>query len=66
MAKTRDEVKQVLGKDEIGQELDISKIPFLQAIVKETLRLHPPAPFLVPHKAETDVELCGFVVPKNA
>ena len=66
MAKTRDEVKQVLGKDEIGQELDISKIPFLQAIVKETLRLHPPAPFLVPYKAETDVELCGFVVPKNA
>jgi cytochrome P450 len=66
MAKIRDEVEQVLGKDELGQELDISKFPFLQAVVKETFRLHPPAPFLVPHKAETDVELCGFTVPKNA
>ena len=23
-------------------------------------------PFLVPHKAETNVEMCGFIVPKNA
>ena len=66
MAKIGDEVEQVLGKDELGQDLDISKFPFLQAVVKETFRLHPPAPFLVPHKAETDVELCGFTVPKNA
>ena len=41
-------------------------LPYLQAIVKETFRLHPPAPLLVPHKAETDVEICGFTVPKNS
>jgi cytochrome P450 len=28
--------------------------------------MHPPPPFLVAHKAEIDVELCGFIVPKNA
>ncbi|KAM3746354.1 hypothetical protein ACB098_06G196700 [Castanea mollissima] len=66
MAKARDELKEVLGKDRLVQEVDISKLPFLQAIVKETLRLHPPAPFLVPHKAETNVEMRGFIVPKNA
>ncbi|XP_014522769.1 geraniol 8-hydroxylase-like, partial [Vigna radiata var. radiata] len=44
----------------------ISKLPYLQAVVKETLRLHPPAPMLVPHKSEVDVELCDFMVPKSS
>ncbi|KAL0012517.1 hypothetical protein SO802_007625 [Lithocarpus litseifolius] len=66
MAKARDELKEVLGKDGHVQELDISKFHYLQAIVKETFRLHNPVPFLVPHKAETNVEMCGFIVPKNA
>ena len=65
MAKARDELKEVLGKDGHVQELDISKFHYLRAIVKETFRLHNPVPFLVPHKAETNVEMCGFIVPKN-
>lgn len=66
MAKAQDELEEVLGKNGHVQESDISKFHYLQAIVKETFRLHPAAPFLVPHKAETDVEMCGFIVPKNA
>ncbi|XP_050290574.1 cytochrome P450 76T24-like [Quercus robur] len=65
MAKPRDELKEVLGKDEHVQESDISKFHYLRGIVKETFRLHNPVPFLVPHKAETNVEMCGFIVPKN-
>jgi len=62
------EIDQVLGKhcSNSIQESDISKLPYIQAIVKETLRLHPPAPFLVPHETTMDVELCGYCVPKNA
>ncbi|XP_074264524.1 cytochrome P450 76T24-like [Silene latifolia] len=41
-------------------------LPYIQAVVKETFRLHPPAPFLIPHKAEKDVQLCGFSIPKDA
>ncbi|CAI9101624.1 OLC1v1038992C1 [Oldenlandia corymbosa var. corymbosa] len=63
--KVREELKQVIGKREEIQESDISKLPYLQAIVKETLRLHPPAPLLLPHKASEDVEIHGYTVPKD-
>ncbi|KAF7844733.1 geraniol 8-hydroxylase-like [Senna tora] len=66
LGKLKKELKQVISKDEKLQESHISKLPYLRAIVKETLRLHPPAPFLVPHKAQSDAEICGFRVPKNA
>nr|AJD87467.1 cytochrome P450 CYP76AD11 [Phytolacca americana] len=66
MKKAQDEIEQVLGKDAIIQESDIPKMPYLQAIIKETLRLHPPTVFLLPRKASSNVELYGYVVPKNA
>ena len=34
--------------------------------MKETFRLHPPTPILVPHKSENDVQLGGYLVPKNS
>jgi (E)-8-carboxylinalool synthase len=66
MAKARTELSKAIGKDEIVEESDISKLPFLQAVVKETFRLHPPAPLLVPHKCDESVNILGFNVPKNA
>ena len=66
MAKARRELDEVLGKNTMVQESDISKLLYLQAIVKETFRLHPPVPFLVPRKTEMESEILGYVVPKNA
>ncbi|KAK1560518.1 hypothetical protein Q3G72_027556 [Acer saccharum] len=66
LTKAQTELRLVLGKDGLVQEFDIAKLPYLQAIMKETLRLHPPGAFLVPHKAETEVEMCSYVVPKSA
>ncbi|CAO2824458.1 unnamed protein product [Amaranthus hypochondriacus] len=60
------EIDQAFEKDKIIQESELSKLPYIQAIVKETLRLHAPGPFLLPHMNENDVELCGYFVPKNA
>ncbi|XP_004310207.1 PREDICTED: geraniol 8-hydroxylase-like [Fragaria vesca subsp. vesca] len=47
-------------------ESNIARLPYLQAIIKETFRLRPVAPLLLPRKAETDVEIGGYIVPKGA
>ncbi|KAH1235165.1 Geraniol 8-hydroxylase [Glycine max] len=62
----RKELSQAIGKDVTIEESHILKLPFLRAVVKETLRLHPPGPFLVPHKCDEMVTIYGFKVPKNA
>ncbi|KAK4276069.1 hypothetical protein QN277_019059 [Acacia crassicarpa] len=67
LEKLRNELQQVIGDEDINiEESHITKLPFLWAVLKETLRLHPPVPLSVPHKALEDAEICGFTVPKNA
>ncbi|XP_010544666.1 PREDICTED: cytochrome P450 76C4-like [Tarenaya hassleriana] len=66
MERAQEEIRRMIGEHEIVQESDIAKLPYLQAVVKETFRLHPPAPLLIPRKAESDVQILGFLVPKNA
>ncbi|CAN0908677.1 Geraniol 8-hydroxylase [Linum grandiflorum] len=65
-AKAKKELNEIIGNDNHLQESDITRLPFLQAIIKETFRLHPAVPFLIPRKAGSDVEICGFTVPKGA
>ncbi|KFK35289.1 hypothetical protein AALP_AA5G265500 [Arabis alpina] len=66
MAKAQAEIDDVVGPNGVVQESDISNLPYLQAIVKETLRVHPPGPLLAPHKADLETKVLGFLVPKNA
>ena len=66
LKKARAELEEIVGKDNPIEESDITRLPYLQAVVKETLRLHTSAPFLVPRRAVSDVKLSGFTVPKNA
>ncbi|XP_065858082.1 geraniol 8-hydroxylase-like [Euphorbia lathyris] len=64
--KAQTELEQTIGKERLVDELDIARLPYLQAVVKETFRLHPPVPLLLPRKAGADVEMCGFKIPKGA
>jgi cytochrome P450 len=66
MEKVRNELTSVIGLEREMDESDISQLPYLQAVVKETLRLHPPAPFLLPRRAQETVELSGYLIPKGA
>ncbi|KAK7391453.1 hypothetical protein VNO78_19869 [Psophocarpus tetragonolobus] len=66
MSKAKKEMEEVIGKGKAVEESDSGKLPYLEAIIKETFRLHPPVPLLLPRKAERDVDLCGLTVPKDA
>ncbi|CAI0455276.1 unnamed protein product [Linum tenue] len=70
MDKLREELKAELSQSLEGKPLidesEVSRLPYLSAIVKETLRLHPPAPLLLPHRAQETCEVMNYVVPKGA
>ncbi|CAI8617084.1 unnamed protein product [Vicia faba] len=66
MSKAKQELEQIIGKGKPVEDSDIAKLPYLQAIIKETFRLHPAVPFLVPRKADANVEIGGYTIPKDA
>ncbi|XP_050226890.1 geraniol 8-hydroxylase-like [Mercurialis annua] len=66
LSKAREEIEQTIGKGKFLEESDIPQLLYLQAILKETLRLHPPTPLLLPRTTLADVEINGFTVPKDA
>jgi len=47
-------------------EDDLHRMPYLKSVVLEGLRRHPPAHLVLPHKVTKDVELEGYLVPKDA
>ncbi|XP_051144130.1 cytochrome P450 76T24-like [Andrographis paniculata] len=66
MQKAKHELRTVLSLDQLVQESDISQLPYLRSIVKETFRLHPTVPLLVPRRATEDTKFNGYIIPKNA
>jgi cytochrome P450 len=66
MAKLQAEVRENTpqGQEMVTQD-DIASMAYLRAVVKETLRLHPPAPLLLPHIAMVDCEVDGYVIPSG-
>ncbi|KAJ4706487.1 putative Cytochrome P450 [Melia azedarach] len=44
--KLREEINSVVGYNRLITESDVPNLPYLQAVLKETLRLHPPGPLL--------------------
>ncbi|GAV73946.1 p450 domain-containing protein, partial [Cephalotus follicularis] len=59
------EVVDCVGKDGLVEEEDLEKMPYLGAVVKETLRRHPPSHFLLSHATTKETELCGYTIPAN-
>ncbi|CAH1417312.1 unnamed protein product [Lactuca virosa] len=63
-AKAQEEIEEHVGKLRPVQDSDIPNLVYVQAIVKEVLRLHPPGPLLSWARLAThDVQLGKFFVP---
>ncbi|GAA0175192.1 oxygenase [Lithospermum erythrorhizon] len=64
LTEAKHEILKIVGRNKRFEESDIDKLPFLQAIVKETLRMHPGGGF-VPKKASKDTSFMGYDIPKS-
>uniref|UniRef100_A0A0E0IPH4 Cytochrome P450 n=1 Tax=Oryza nivara TaxID=4536 RepID=A0A0E0IPH4_ORYNI len=64
MTKLQEELKKVIGSKTCIDEEDIDQLPYLQAVIKETHRLHPAIPLLM-YKAAVPVEIQGYKIPKE-
>lgn len=65
MAKAQEELANVIGKGKLIHEAHITRLPYLQCVMKETFRMHPPVS-LIPRKARQDVNLCGYTILKDS
>ncbi|MCI30171.1 flavonoid 3'-monooxygenase-like, partial [Trifolium medium] len=63
--RATDELDRVIGKDRWVEEEDIVNLPYVYAIAKETMRLHPVAPLLVPREVREDCNVDGYDIPKG-
>ncbi|KAJ0436670.1 putative cytochrome P450 [Helianthus annuus] len=65
MKKTQEEMRVVIGKKGIIEEDDLPKLMYLKAVIKETMRLHPPTPLLVPRETRKDTIIHGYKIKQN-
>ncbi|KAL0296068.1 UNVERIFIED_CONTAM: Geraniol 8-hydroxylase [Sesamum radiatum] len=65
LSKTKQELSDIITPAGIVQEQDIARLPYLTAVIKRTMRMHQTSPLLLPHRAEQDVEIQGYTIPKH-
>nr|AHG06398.1 cinnamic acid 4-hydroxylase [Albuca bracteata] len=64
--KLRNELDTVLGPGVQITEPDMHRLPYLQAVIKETLRLRMAIPLLVPHMNLHEAKLGGYDIPAES
>uniref|UniRef100_A0A0D3H7C8 Uncharacterized protein n=1 Tax=Oryza barthii TaxID=65489 RepID=A0A0D3H7C8_9ORYZ len=62
-AKATEELDRVVGRGRWVTEKDIPSLPYIDAIMKETMRMHPIAPMLAPRLSREDTSVDGYDIP---
>ena len=62
--KVRDEINLVVGSTRLVEQSDVANLPYLQAVVKETLRLYPPLP-VTTRKCYQSCKIGRFEIPQE-
>ncbi|KAL3499501.1 hypothetical protein ACH5RR_038594 [Cinchona calisaya] len=65
MEKVQKELEDVIGINNTVEELHLPKLQYLGAVVKETFRLHPALPLLVPKRSSQSCMVGGYTIPKD-
>ncbi|CAI0375924.1 unnamed protein product [Linum tenue] len=65
MKKAQAEVRAVFGKRGKVEETGIHELNYLKMVIKESMRVHPPLPLLVPRESLNQCEMEGFQIPEK-
>ncbi|CBI36493.3 unnamed protein product, partial [Vitis vinifera] len=65
LKRAQEELDLKVGRGRWVEESDIPNLHYLQAVIKETLRLYTAAPLSVPHEAMEDCHVAGYHIPKG-
>ncbi|XP_028789316.1 cytochrome P450 71D10-like [Neltuma alba] len=65
LEKAQAELRRIFKDKSYVDEAELHQLEYLQCVVKETLRLHPPAPLLLPRKNKETCEINGYKIPAN-
>ncbi|XP_057447085.1 cytochrome P450 CYP736A12-like [Lotus japonicus] len=65
MKKLQDELMNVVGRNRQVEEADLVELNYLNMVVKETFRLYPVGPLLIPRESQEDVTISGYFIPKK-
>ncbi|XP_050460249.1 probable cytochrome P450 303a1 [Cataglyphis hispanica] len=63
--KAHEEIDKVLGRDRFPTLADRSRMPYIQAVVLESLRMFMGRTLNVPHRALKDTSIVGHKIPKD-
>ncbi|KAH6824388.1 Cytochrome P450 superfamily protein [Perilla frutescens var. hirtella] len=66
LARVRNELDLIVGKDKLVKESDLGQLTYLQAVIKENFRLHPSTPLSLPRVAQESCEINGYYIPKDS
>ncbi|KAL2322787.1 hypothetical protein Fmac_027166 [Flemingia macrophylla] len=63
MEKAQAEVRRVYNIKGHVDETELNQLTYLKCVIKETMRLHPPAPLLLPRESKERCEINGYEIP---
>jgi cytochrome P450 len=66
MRTAQRQLDNVIGGGRLPEHYDIDNLPYIAAIVKETLRWAPPFPVGIPHRLIEDDVYRGMFIPGGA
>ncbi|KAK4413416.1 Trimethyltridecatetraene synthase [Sesamum alatum] len=63
--KAKEELDRVIGRNRWVEEKDYSQLPYIDAVIMESMRLHPLTTLLAPHYAMDDCKVAGYDIAKG-